>query len=314
MSYVAGPRTLGARLRGKARRAIDRAHALAHPQTAYPRWRDRMLATEWPAIDLRFGAGTDLVLGLATGYRYDTLQPFVSTLRKASNCRALLVVDDAALATRLAGEGIDTVMWRRAPGYSPHANFARIGVLLAALRAVRSVDRAFVVDTRDVVFQSDPFDAIEGGRLRFFTEAIGQTFRSDRTNRSWLMAAMGPESLSLFGDFDIVCAGTVAGGIDALVEYLRLKLFVGALFGPTRHLGTGLDQLTTNLIARYRMLPEAEIMPFDGPVATTCFANDGMLLQDPDGYFRFINGVRPAIIHQWDRSSVMWRWFLGPDA
>lgn len=313
MPYGQSHRGLGVRLRRKARRTIDRAHALRHPQTAYPRWRDRQLKAEWPAIDLRFGVGTDLLLGVATGYDYDTLQPFVGTLRKVSRCRALLVVDDAALAKRLAEDEIDTILWRRAPGYAPHANFARIGVLLAALRAVRGVDRAFLLDTRDVVFQSEPFGSIEGGRLRFFTEAAGQTFHHDRTNRSWLVEAMGEESLSLFGEFGIVCAGTVVGSIHALEEYLRLKLFIGGLFGPTRHLGTGLDQLTTNLIARYRMLPEAEIMPFDGPVATPCFANDGQLPQDADGCFRFINGVQPAIIHQWDRSPVMWRWFLGPD-
>lgn len=314
MAYAEGHRPLALRIRRKARRTIDRARALLHPQTAYPAWRDRQLTAAWPAIELRYGAGTDLVLGVATGYRYDTLEPFVTTLRKASNCRALLVVDDAALATRLAEVEIDTILWRRPAGYAPHINFARVGALLGVLGAVQGVERAFLLDTRDVVFQSDPFADIDGGRLRFFTEAKGQTFLRERTNRGWLLDALGPQSPPLFGDFDIVCAGTVVGSVSTLVEYLRLKLFLGGLFGPTRHLGTGLDQLTTNLIARHSMLPDAAIMPFDGPVATPCYANDGMLLQEADGCFRFINGVRPAIIHQWDRSAEMWRWFLGPDA
>lgn len=314
MSRPSDQRSLGERLRRKARRAMDHAQALMHPQTAYPRWRDSQIAAEWAPIDLRYGTGTDLVLGVATGYRYETLHLFVSTLREASRCRALLVVDDPALAARLADEEIDTVLWRRPPGYSPHPNFARIAALFGCLRAVRGIGRAFLLDTRDVVFQSDPFAPIRDGRLRFFAEAAGQTFDRDRTNRTWLVSSMGTESPALFGDFDIVCAGTVVGSVDSLVEYCRLKLFLGGLFGPTRHLGTGLDQLTTNLIARFRMMPDAEIMPFDGPVATPCFLNDGTIIQDADGGFSFINGVRPAIIHQYDRSPAMWRRYIDPDA
>ncbi|MCW5713921.1 MAG: hypothetical protein KIT43_05345 [Bauldia sp.] len=166
-----------------------------HPQTACTRWRDSQLAAEWAPIDLRFGAGMDLVLGVATGYRYE----------------------------------IDTVLWRRPPGYSPDANFARIAALLGSLRAVRGASRPFLLDTRDLVFQSDPLASIRDGRIRFFTEAAGQTFDRERTNRNWQVSSMGAESPALFGDFDI-------------------------------------------------------------------------------------NGVRPAIIHQYDRSAAMWRRFIDPDA
>ncbi|MGV8840408.1 MAG: hypothetical protein ACWA6X_08900 [Bauldia sp.] len=308
-----GSTPITTRIGRKARRTVDRWRALVRARTAYPRWRDRQLAAEWPAIDLRFGAGSDVVVGVATGYSYETLLPFVGTLRTWSNCRALLLVDDRSLAARLAADEIDTVIWKRGPGYSPHTNFARIGALLGALRAVRGISRAFLVDTRDVVFQSDPFSQIADDRLRFFTEANGQTFGRDRTNRHWLVTALGEQSPALFGDFDIVCSGTVVGGVAALIEYCRLKLFLGGMFDATRHLGSGLDQLTTNLVARFDMLP-AVVMPFDGPVATPCYFNDGTLLQGPDGAFRFGNGVAPSIIHQWDRSGPMWTWYTGPDA
>lgn len=308
-----GATPIGRRIRRKVRRTLDSARARLRARTAYPRWRDRQLAAEWPAIDLKFGEGRDLVLGVAIGYTYDTLLPFVGTLRTYSNCRALLLVDDELLATRLADDGIDTVVWRRGGGYSPHVNFARIGALLAALRAVRGVSRAFIVDTRDVVFQSDPFSQIADDRLRFFTEAKGQTFERERTNRHWLVGALGEQAPALFGDFDIVCSGTVVGGVPALVEYCRLKLFLGGMFDAARHLGSGLDQLTTNLVARFNMLP-AVIMPFDGPVATPCYLNDGTILQGPDRAFSFLNGVTPSIIHQWDRSPRMWTWYTGTDA
>lgn len=305
--------SFGQCLRRRSRRVVDRARALLRPQTAYPRWRDRQLAAEWPAIDLRFGEGTDIVIGVATGYAYGLIEPFAATLRTVSRCRALMIVDDPGLAARLAADEIDTVMWSRGRGFAPHVNFGRIGALLGVLRALRGVSRAFLVDTRDVVFQSDPFSQIGDDRLRFFTEAKGQTFARDQTNRHWLVNAMGPTAPELFGDFDIVCAGTVVGGVEALIEYCRLKLFLGGMFGATRHLDSGLDQLTTNIVARFGMLP-SEIVPFDGPVATPCYLNDGALLQGPDNAFHFRNGVTPSIIHQWDRSGPMWHWYTGDAA
>jgi hypothetical protein len=272
-------------------------------RSRYAEWRDSQLAAE-PAINvsLRHGAGRNLVLGLATGYDLPALLPFVRSLRRFTNCRAMLVMHDESVARQLDLERIDTAIVVPEAGYVPHINFARAGILHRVLLALAGqIDWVFFLDTRDVVFQADPFEATPPADIVFFKESRGSTFKTSNRNRNWLIGTFGEKWLPLLGNQELLCGGTILAKYEAAVLLCKLKLLLGTLVADERHSAPGVDQMTTNMIARLGLIPRFTAMSHDQLVATLSQANRDFLVAADGDLFLNRSGKLPAIIHQYDR-------------
>lgn len=287
-------------------------------RSKYAEWRDSQLSAPALDVSLRHGTGRNLVLGVAMGYDFPVLLPFVRSLRRFIDCRAILVVDDESVARQLDLEGIDSVIAVRETGYAPHLNFARAGLLHRTLLPLAGqIDWVFFLDTRDVVFQADPFTALPPADIIFFKESGGSTFRTAPTNRKWLIGTFGEKWLPVLGDQELLCGGTILAKYEAAVLLCKLKLLLGTMVPDERHAAPGVDQMTTNMIARLGLIPRFIAMSHDQLVATLSKGNRDFLVPADEGLFINRSGRLPAIIHQYDRvpeiqASICQRYALHP--
>ncbi|MFG3591008.1 hypothetical protein [Bradyrhizobium sp. RDI18] len=67
---------------------------------------------------------------------------------------------------------------------------------------------------------------------------------------------------------------------------------------------SGVDQATTNVIARVNLVPSSVVMPYDGAVATLSGHNTNFL-SVKDGLLVTAQGGVPAAIHQYDRNPTV---------
>ena len=272
-------------------------------RNCYSRWVVSQLTAEGPSLGLTHGEGRSLVMGSAMNYTAEHLQPFVRSLRRFSNCRALLIVNNEDVAERMHPEGIDCMLFSARRGYAPHGNFARNAAYRQVLIGLRGqIDRVFFIDTRDVVFQGDPFDEAPEDEIVYFEEGRGVTFASNETNGEWAQSAFGQEIFELLKSHEVICSGTVLANYDAAVTYCWLQLLLGATV-PRRRLGLpGVDQITTNIIARCVPIKGSRVVPFDGHVATLYVSphlqavGDGLFAREAVFYRRYFISTTVCLI------------------
>jgi hypothetical protein len=63
----------------------------------------------------------------------------------------------------------------------------------------------------------------------------------------------------------------------------------------------GVDQATTNVVARLRLAPASTVMPHDGAIATLS-GDNANFLSIKDGKLMTADGDFPAAVHQYDRN------------
>ena len=105
-----------------------------------------------------------------------------------------------------------------------------------------------LIDSRDAVFQTDPFKGLpreeeeqaEDGQLYFFEEnAEATTIGQSQFNSRWLKTAYGVENVTPFFDKPVVCSGSTMGEQVAIEAYLRAMV---VQFDETRCKVKGCDQ------------------------------------------------------------------------
>ena len=64
---------------------------------------------------------------------------------------------------------------------------------------------------------------------------------------------------------------------------------------------SGVDQATTNIVARLNLAPSSIVIPFDGAIATLSGRNT-KFLKVKDGVLVTAKGAVPAAVHQYDRA------------
>ncbi|WP_045837465.1 hypothetical protein [Hyphomicrobium sp. 99] len=270
----------------------------------YARWlRDELIRPRHP-IPLRHGTGQNLILGIGRNYTLADLRPFVRSARKFHDCRILLVIgDDPALARALEAEGVDCLLL---PGSScagrPHMNFARVADYIAVLQSLTGrVDRVFLADTRDVVFQHDVFRALPDVPLVFVEESQGFSYKVAGWNRNALRRTFGDDVFERIGHHEVICSGTVLARHHDAIMYCWQKLLLGQMVGRRHHMRSGVDQATTNVAVRLSLVPSSLVLPYDGAIATLSGPNTNFI-SVKDGLLVTTKGSVPAAVHQYDRA------------
>jgi hypothetical protein len=160
-------------------------------------------------------------------------------------------------------------------------------------------------DTRDVVFQRDPFDFPINDSLCCFLEDPSITIANEMHNAGWIRRGFGEATLNTIGNNPISCAGITMGSASAVLEYTQQMCKI--LLSPSiRSIAgiTGLDQGIHNYAIRMNVFGN-RLRLFEnmkGPVMTLglmkkesqCFHPDSGLLLNEDGSVCHT-------IHQYDR-------------
>ncbi len=199
-----------------------------------------------------------LVLGAAAGLKPENLDVFINSLRNAgyAGSTAIMVYDcDHELAAWLESRGVRVISvpprftqsksflspkrisqaGRNLPGFlrrrliDPsavahlHIRFSRYLYFNRFLRRHRDeFSHVFLADTRDIVFQADPFPALKsfGDSLCFFAENPEIMIKDQPFNREGIRKIYGPDGLDRVGGRTVLCSGITGGGTRSILAYL----------------------------------------------------------------------------------------------
>jgi hypothetical protein len=173
-------------------------------------------------------------------------------------------------------------------------------------------------DTKDVVFQSNPFVNLPEEFLYFFTEDTHVSIGQNVFNAEWMMRDYGESVFDQIKDLPIICAGTILGSRNHVLHYLTCLLNEMIRMGNNRSPETMVvDQTITTYLAH--LCPQ-EYLPrtikFNGDIIGTV----GVSISEAEhGRPRdeivfdmgkiYVNGQMPAVIHQYDRNQFLIDYF-----
>jgi hypothetical protein len=272
-----------------------------------------------------------LILGMAVGMKLEHLQPFFLSLEKAGYrgdvCLCVAGLEPAALDF-LRARRVNLVPFQKAYLKRKWAHLATLAKLFMKpwqrrrfddqmllsyihLHCARHVycrdylvecggsyDQVMLADTRDILFQRDPFDFETPEGLGVFLEDPSHTIGSCYTNSTWMRNGYGEAVLRELADKRIHCAGTIFGTPKVMVDYLNQVLQLYAARKP-RHT---IDQTTHNYIL-YRQ-PPAAWRAFDnetGPVLTMANMTADQFRFNEQGLMVNAGGRIFNTLHQYDR-------------
>jgi hypothetical protein len=271
----------------------------------YSRWLREQLLRRPPPVSFRHGSGRNLILGIGRNYSIADLRPFVRSARRHHNCRILMVINnDSELGKALDAEGVDYLLDDGWSGLGqPHMNFARVADYIAVLQGLNNqVDRVFLADTRDVVFQRDIFQSQPDAPVVFFEESQGFSLDVAGWNGNAVRRTFGNEIYERIKHHEVICSGTVLCRYDDAIMYCWEKLLLAQMVQRRHHMRPGLDQATTNVVARLNLVPGSIVQPYDRVVATLSGPNNKfMTISKVDQLLVTTTGNVPAAVHQYDR-------------
>jgi len=256
----------------------------------------------------------NLVLGTALGYGIYELKNFVLSFREHNKVDDVILLVDLRLSpdakTFLEKHNIQTRMFMSSNFIPTHINNSRFvkyaDILLDEEENYKNV---FLTDTRDIIFQADPFENLPDAFLYFFSEESKIKIKDEPYNSQWLKSLYGDQMFSTLESFNIVCAGTTLGSMMNIKKYVltmwRMLVEVGQK-NPNLY-RSNIDQGLHNFLAyksggEFDNFQIKETGDLVGTIGLTLTYSPEDITTDEDGNILVKNKIMP-IIHQYDRSK-----------
>ena len=188
----------------------------------------------------------------------------------------------------------------------------RYTLLIDYLRRNSNLKKIFFCDSRDIYFQSNPFNFSYEGRLNFFSEGV--KIGDCAVNSKWMKNTLGLRLFDELKEKFIICCGTVIGNADAITNYANQMNLMSKKY-PYRWYkkrikylltfrrdkeGRGSDQPYAAYLIHKNCLENIKVYGnSSGPIATVFhlsnlnFDNKNQLLND--------KGDPYVIVHQYDK-------------
>lgn len=247
----------------------------------------------------------NLILGLAAGYHYGDMRPFLASLEESGfrGACVLFVSPTTRDLDRMAAHGVTILPMPTASRTLP-ANARRYFLYREYLlgSAIR-YRRILLTDVRDVIFQTDPFDADWADGLNCVLEDPRATIGQCPHNSRWVRQHQGENTLAQVADKPVSCSGTVVADSDAMLGYLDAMTRRLVPFTPGERMA-GYDQGVHNVLVHTGVLPNLTLHDNDGPILTLA-ATEGEPAVDAQGFVRNARGHIPVMVHQYDRKPAL---------
>ncbi|ADU62055.1 MAG: hypothetical protein KUA35_08075 [Pseudodesulfovibrio sp.] len=249
----------------------------------------------------------NLILGLAAGYHYGDMRPFLASLGESGfrGVCVLFVSPTTRDLDRVGAHGVTVLPMPLPAGPDTlPANALRYFLYRDFLlgSAIR-YRRILLTDVRDVIFQADPFDAGWADGLNCVLEDPRTTISQCPHNSRWVRQHQGEGALASVADSPVSCSGTVVADHDAMLGYLDAMIRRLIPFTPGERMA-GYDQGVHNVLVHTGALPSLTLHDNDGPVLTLA-STAGEPAVDAQGRVRNARGQIPAMVHQYDRKPSL---------
>jgi len=265
---------------------------------------------------LMFGAepmvSKGLIVGASAGYSRENLELFVASSLAQTSADLWLLIDEQDHAIHKWLSVYDRIRviptpFKEGPRASAVFRFFKILELLKDC----NYESAVVCDTRDVVFQADPFSRCS---VDFMAAGERITIGESWFNVEWVNKFCGSACLELLSNERILCVGVMAGTLPTILLVLQhLCDRMRSILASSSFDGDiwGLDQSVYNQVL-YELIGRDQFhvsMPTDGPFfnmgdeTNPRMLKKGLILNDSD--------TPPAILHQYDRIAGLEHFLKG---
>lgn len=254
-------------------------------------------------------SASTLILGLAAGYHYGDVRPFLVSLERAGyqgEC-VLFVSKTTRDLDRINAHPVTTIPFERPSGldHIPY-NALRYFLYLDYLQKEHHhFDRILMTDVRDVVFQRDPFDFPWQEGLNCTLEDRRITIGQCPHNSHWIRSHLGKEALAQIAHQPISCSGTTTGNHEAVIDYLHAMTPLLATFEPGERMA-GYDQGVHNHLIHTNQLANVTVHDNTGPILTLGYVR-GEPAMDPNGFVLNETGSPAHMVHQYDRKPTLFK-------
>ena len=169
----------------------------------------------------------------------------------------------------------------------------------------QDVELVLLSDSRDVFFQGNPFENLEGNLASGLED---EKIRQSSYNSNWINHFYGKVGLDQIEDRLIICSGVTIGKRNAMLDYLDgmcdeiSKFLLKCAFMP------GLDQGLHNWIIRENGIKITLLPNGNNLIGTSGFSNPELFtFEERKGLFTLEN--EPVkIVHQYDRFNNLQIW------
>jgi hypothetical protein len=245
----------------------------------------------------------NLVIGAAFSYKIEHIEPFVKSLRRHYDDKVVLFVQNVDEETRAFYEEYRIDMHEVAGTI----DFKTINVMRFEMyyQFLKNADpsqcrKIFITDTRDVIFQGNPFANTDMASLYLYAEPemIGACY----TNSLWYKSLYGDAGLAKIKDQLIICGGTLLGTRASILNLI--EMFWDELAGLTQNeksFGT-CDQALLNYLAYNKLKNWMLGETYSSNVATLSHAKHFKF--NANGQLLNMNGEPVPVVHQYDRHQV----------
>ncbi len=251
--------------------------------------------------------GRRLVLGAAVGFDVGQIRVFVESLRAsgyAGDVMMLIRWPGVGVGRYLKSRGVEAVRVFQTRSFTRSVHARRYAIYLDYLRARRDrYDQVMMADTRDVVFQANPFDGVGGAKCHFFLESAARTIGQDPTNSRWVRGCFTAAEADALAARRISCSGITIGGTAAVIAYLehmvaRVRAMPWRIY---RAIGHGYDQAIHNFLVHLDPAIDGVVEENNGHIATMALEPREFYRLDPDASIHAPDGRLFPVCHQYDR-------------
>lgn len=248
-----------------------------------------------------------LILGLAAGYHFGDVHPFLKSLQRSGFQGALVLFTSNTTrdSEHLAAHGATVVLGERSPELAQlPANAWRFFLYRDYLQQqTTAFRRILLTDVRDVIFQADPFSVPWPEGVCLFQEDSRVSLGRCEHTAHWVQGHLGSDILQELAPWPLLCSGTTIADQAGMLRYLELMTAWLLPFTPGWRMA-GYDQGVHNLLARRGALAPLHIFDNNGPVLTLGHKREppemdtaGLVLQD--------SGQPAVLVHQYDRHPAL---------
>lgn len=256
----------------------------------------------------------NLILGLAINYGITEVKNFVISLRKFNHVDDVVLFVGRNCSTEfkkfLESNNVKTCTYETFNCSDTRMNNARFFRYLEFLND-SEYNKILITDVRDVVFQGDPFNDLPEDFLYLFKEDPGIKIGDCEYNSFWMECAYQKNIATLVQDKNILCAGTILGSKNKILDLLiRITddLLLIKKSNYQNYQSVNIDQAILNKIAYIdnidaTLKPNGNIVGTIGISVTHSNAKDIITINNLN--LLSVNGNIPLIVHQYDRHQQL---------